>query len=196
MLHDIIHTILEEINNSIFKVDKNQIIDFIKLLDNSDRLYLRGKGRSALVSKQFAMRLLHLDYSVFIVGSVTAPPVKEGDLVIFISGSGSLISNSVILDKCNELNATTCCFTSNPDSYLGSNCDLTITVFAGDKMSDKGFDYSKRQIEGKSCSNNNLPLGTLFELTVSVLFDAIIAKLMILKNETEKNMKKRHFNLE
>jgi 6-phospho-3-hexuloisomerase len=144
MLNDICNEIIDGISGSIANVKCNEIIEFITLLDNADRVYLRGKGRNLLISKQFAMRLLHLDYSVFMVGSVTALPVKEGDLVIFVSGSGSLISNSVILDKCNELNATTCCLTSNPDSYLGSNCDLTITVFIGDKMLDKGFDYSKR----------------------------------------------------
>ncbi len=40
------------------------------------------------------------------------------------------------------------------------------------------------------------PLGTLFEATVWVLFDGIIADLLESKNETEKDMRSRHATLQ
>jgi 6-phospho 3-hexuloisomerase len=165
------------------------------MLDSANRVFVRGKGRSNLVVQAFSMRLMHLGYKAEIIGGITTPPVKAGDLLIIVSGSGSIKSNGRILDMAKKLGAGTVCFTANRDSYIGKNSDLTVVVPADDVSSNDGFNYEERQLEGISC-NNITPMGTLFELSTMVLFDAIIGYLIGLKNETEESLKKRHANIE
>lgn len=60
----------------------------IEEIRNSDRIFVVGTGRSELVGKAFAMRLMHLGFNVHVVGEVTTPAIRDKDCLIAISGSG------------------------------------------------------------------------------------------------------------
>jgi 6-phospho-3-hexuloisomerase len=194
-LTKISNELINKISDSISSVKRNDVIHFLNMLDSANRVFARGKGRSNLVIQAFFMRLMHLGYNVDIIGGITTPPVKVDDLLIIVSGSGSIKSNGRILDSAKKLGASTVCFTANKDSYIGKNSDLTIVVPADDISSTDGFNYEERQLEGVSC-NNITPMGTLFELSTMILLDTIIGYLIGLKNETEENLRARHANIE
>ena len=48
-----------------------------------------GKGRSGYVANSFAMRLNQLGKDASAIGEATTPSIKEHDLLMIISGSGS-----------------------------------------------------------------------------------------------------------
>jgi 6-phospho-3-hexuloisomerase len=169
-------------------------VDFITALDKASIIFIRGKGRSLLVGKGLAMRLGHLGLRTAIVGSVTTPPITKDDLLIVISGSGSIKSNGRILDVANDVGANSVAFTANKDSYIAKNSKLNVIIPTGDKSSDDGYNYESRQLKGDSC--NNLPLGTAFELACQVLCDSIIAYLLRITDESEETMAMRHTNVE
>ena len=76
-----ISSILEATNDSYDQVLTNH-------LDNAKRIFVSGAGRSGLITRFFAMRLMHSGYDVSVVGEIVTPSIKEGDLLIIISGSG------------------------------------------------------------------------------------------------------------
>ena len=59
-----------------------------EMLDGARRIFVAGAGRSKLVGNFFAMRLVHAGYDVSVVGEIVTPSIKNGDLLIIISGSG------------------------------------------------------------------------------------------------------------
>lgn len=56
--------------------------NFIKEIVKAHHIYLLGKGRSGLIISAFANRLMHLGFSVSLVGEITSPHSKSGDLLI------------------------------------------------------------------------------------------------------------------
>jgi len=69
-------------------INKDSVNKLIEDILNANAIFLMGAGRSGLVARAFAMRLMHLGLKVYVVGETTTPAVKRGDLVIAISGSG------------------------------------------------------------------------------------------------------------
>ena len=62
----------------------------------AQRVYVTGAGRSGLVARAIAMRLMHIGLAGFAVGEVTTPGIAAGDLLICISarGSGSITAQA------------------------------------------------------------------------------------------------------
>ncbi|MGZ4892148.1 MAG: SIS domain-containing protein, partial [Halobacteriota archaeon] len=67
---------------------KTLVTDILAAQQNHKRLFVMGAGRSGLVVKGFAMRLMHLGFNVYVVGETVTPAVETDDLLIVISGSG------------------------------------------------------------------------------------------------------------
>ncbi len=62
------HEIVEHLQDTSKKFRKIQIDNFIKALLSAKRVFVVGAGRSGLVVKAFAMRLMHLNIDVYVVG--------------------------------------------------------------------------------------------------------------------------------
>ncbi|HII81332.1 MAG TPA: SIS domain-containing protein, partial [Methanosarcina sp.] len=80
--------IVENINEVIKLLDREAIKKMLQKILDGERVFVMGAGRSGLVAKAFAMRLMHLGFSVYVVGETTTPAVRPADVVIAISGSG------------------------------------------------------------------------------------------------------------
>jgi 6-phospho-3-hexuloisomerase len=65
------------------RLDDQEIAAFVnEIIKAKKRIFVTGKGRSGLVGRAFAMRLVHLGYDARDLAEDTAPPVKKGDLFI------------------------------------------------------------------------------------------------------------------
>jgi 6-phospho-3-hexuloisomerase len=53
------------------------------------RVFVYGAGRSGLVAKAFAQRLMHIGIESYVIGETINPSVKPGDTVLLVSGSGA-----------------------------------------------------------------------------------------------------------
>jgi len=145
------------------------------------------------VAKAFAMRLMHLGFSVYVVGETITPAIHDDDCLVAISGSGEtsyIISTANITDK---RGAKIIAVTSYEQSTLASLADLVIPVKGRTKI-DMEKDYIKRQMGGKHQSL--APLGTLFEISTLIVLDGFIAELMNKIEKTEEDMKLKHNVLE
>ena len=69
-------------------ISNNEVDACINELLTAERTYVLGAGRSGLVAKAFAMRLMHLGLRTYVVGETITPAMKEGDTIVAYSGSG------------------------------------------------------------------------------------------------------------
>jgi 6-phospho-3-hexuloisomerase len=151
-----------------------------------------GAGRSGLVGKAFAMRLMHLGFKSFVVGESTTPAVHKNDVVIAISGSGETRSVSDLGRIAKDIGATLITVTSNKDSTLGHISDATLEIHGRSKEDAGG--YLERHMRGEY--SHLTPLGTSFEISSLVFLDALVAELIFITGASEAGLKSRHTKLE
>ncbi|MCX6697743.1 MAG: 6-phospho-3-hexuloisomerase [Methanoregula sp.] len=183
---------IRTIANSISDDDVEKLIAEIL---KARRIYVMGAGRSGLVAKAFAMRLMHLGFQAFVVGETITPALNAGDVIVVFSGSGRTKTVADIAETGKEIGAHICLITANADSRIGKIADCIVIIEQHrDDVEDDAVEFEIRQMMGEHKSF--APLGTLFE-TVSMIFgDAVISRLMEITKTDETTLKNRHVNLE
>ena len=177
---------------NVGEVDK-MVEVLIDLYHRKGKVLVMGAGRSGLVGKAFAMRLLHLGFNSYVLGETIVPSISRGDVAVAISGSGRTGLIVEAADAAKKVGAYVIAITTYPESPLGQLADLVVMVPGRSKVS-KMDDYFARQILG--LHEPLAPLGTLFEDTAMLLLDGVIYYLMIKLNVTEDEMRNRHANIE
>jgi 6-phospho-3-hexuloisomerase len=193
ILNEAIDEILENVRSVSAGLDEESVLKMLDLLTTSNNVFILGLGRSGLVAKAFAMRLMHLGINVFVVGETITPAINSDDVYLAISGSGEtsyIISTAEITKK---RGAEIIAVTSYPDSTLGKLADLIVHIKGRTKI-DSEKNYIKRQINGRH--QPLAPLGTLFEVTAMIFLDGVITELMYKLGKTEDDLKARHTVLE
>jgi len=158
------------------------MIDQIKtMFFQANRVFVYGAGRSGLAARAFAIRLVHLGFQTFVIGETIGAPVKKGDLVVLVSGSGSTIPAVMTGEIAHNKKAKVMVVTGQADSQITTFADYTVLL-------DAHCDEPQRK--------ELAPLGTLFEASAWIFLDALVAELMKAKGETEASMRSRHATLE
>lgn len=191
--NDALQDILEKVTQTTSAVKEEDIVKFTSMLEEVDSIFLMGLGRSGLVAKAFAMRLMHLGLSVYVVGETTTPAITDKDCLIAISGSGetSYIISTTGIAK--QVGSKIIAITSYPDSTLAKRSDLILQLQGRTKI-DEEPNYARRQISGLHSSLS--PMGTIFEISALIFLDSVIAQMMDDLGQTEKDLKARHTVLE
>jgi 6-phospho-3-hexuloisomerase len=154
-----------------------------------------GAGRSGLVAKAFAMRLMHLGMISYVVGETITPALQRGDLIVVLSGSGKTRTIMEIVQTAKEIGGRISLITSNSESPIGKIADtLVIIESVRDSIPDESMEYDTRQMLGEHRSF--APLGTLFETAAMTFCDAVISRLMEITKTDESALKDRHANIE
>jgi 6-phospho 3-hexuloisomerase len=169
---------IENILNDISQVNIKKIKN---LFFKSNHIFVYGAGRSGLVAKAFAIRLVHLGFQTYVIGETITRPVQKGDLVVIVSGSGETIPAVMTAEISHNLGANVVSITAKKNSEIAKFADVTLFI---------SIDYIDEE------RKKYAPLGTLFEASVWILFDAIIADLLDSNDETEDLMRQRHATLE
>ena len=168
---------------------------FTQAILAADRVYVMGAGRSGLVAKAFAMRLMHLGLTSFVVGETITPAIEKNDMLIAFSGSGNTRSIADVAQTAKGLGATVGLITSNKESTIGQIADTIVVIESQrDAVTDESHEYDIRQMMGEHKSF--APLGTIFETTSMVFADALVSHLMEITETSEGELKKRHTNIE
>jgi 6-phospho-3-hexuloisomerase len=189
--------IIESVKKAASLLVAEQVEDIIDTLMKArdKKILVVGAGRSGLVGKAFAMRLMHLGYQVYVTGETIAPILGPGDVVIAISGSGTtrlvVMSSKIAKEK---RGARIVAITSYLDSPLGRLADQVAVVVGRTKMARREDSYISRQIVGEH--EPLAPLGTQFEVASMIFLDGIIAELMHRLGKKEEDLKARHATIE
>jgi 6-phospho-3-hexuloisomerase len=186
--------IVDQLNDVINKLDNEAIKGMLQETFDAERIFLMGAGRSGLVAKAFAMRLMHLGFTVYVVGETTTPAVQEKDVVIAISGSGETRSIANLGKIVKDIGSTLITVTSKKESTLGRISDIAVVLPSKTKNDLDAGGYLERNMRGDY--KNLPPLGTAFEITSLVFLDSVIAQLITLTGASEAELKSRHTNIE
>ena len=188
--------IAENIKSAANDIKKNSKISYLlaeleRIKKEDRKVFVFGAGRSGLVGRATAMRLMHLGYKSYFIGDTTTPAIQSEDLVIVISGSGEtnvvITQVRIILTK---IGAKVFAITSNLDSTLGRLVDEHCAIFVpGRKEENNIDDYEERRLRG---TLPLVPLGTQFEINALVFCDSIVRELMERLGVTETDMRKVH----
>ena len=159
------------------------------------RIYVIGAGRSGLVAKAFAMRLMHLGLQAYVVGETITPAMNAGDVMVIFSGSGRTKTVADIAETAKDIGAHLCLITSNAESRIGKIADCIVIIeHQRDEVKDDAQEFEIRQMMGEHKSF--APLGTLFETASMIFADAVISRLMEITKTDENALKNRHTNIE
>ena len=185
--------IIENVSKTTRSVDEETIRAMADMLESVESIFIMGVGRSGLVAKAFAMRLMHLGLNVYVVGETITPAITENDCLVSISGSGetSYIISTTGIAK--DIGAKLISITSYTDSTLAKRSDVVVQLQGRTKI-DSEKNYVRRQISGMHQSLS--PMGTIFEISALVFLDSLITELMNDLGQTEKDLKARHTVLE
>ncbi len=189
-----IEAILDNIRDAEDYLVEEDIANFIEIITTADNIFVTGAGRSGLAAKAFAMRLMHLGLSSYVVGETISPAINAGDCILAISGSGETNTIVTAARISKKRGAKVLALTSYPESSLGQLADGIIHVKGRTKVEVDDENYLKRQIKGNYTSLT--PLGTAFELTSLVFLDGLVSELMEAMGKTEEDLKNRHTVLE
>ena len=167
--------------------------ELIRAKNSGNKIFVVGAGRSGLVAKAFAMRLLHLGFSTYVVGETILPPIAANDVLIAVSGSGRTRTVVAVAEAAKSIGAKIIAITTYPDSPLGKIADIVVRIPGRTKLAAEE-DYFVRQVIG--VHEPLAPLGTLFEITTLVFLDGLISELMHKLGISEEELKERHANVE
>ncbi|MCR9040530.1 6-phospho-3-hexuloisomerase [Bacillus sp. L381] len=179
-----LHDILNELSRTSSLIADSEADKLAEQILSADQIFTSGAGRSGFIAKAFAMRMMHIGLNAYIVGETLTPPLQEGGLVIIGSGSGETKSLLHTAEKAKSLHGIIAALTINPDSSLGKLADLTITIPGSPKEETDG---DRKTIQ---------PMGSLFEQTLLLFYDAVILKIMEKKELNSADMFTKHANLE
>ncbi len=185
--------LLARIRQVVTKIRHDEVKRFIAMIKDARRVYVVGSGRSGLVAKAFAMRLVHLRKRTFVVGETVVPAMRSRqDMLVAVSGSGRTRSVVEIARTAHHIGGKVAAITGHRTSPLTVLADVVVLVPIAQRGAQE-TGYDARQLLGKVVLT---PLGSLFELSALVFFEGAIAQLMQELDITEEQMRRQHTVLE
>lgn len=172
-----------EITETVGKIDATELAALAEHLGRSSRVFVAGAGRSGLVLRMTAMRLMHLGLTVHVAGDTTTPAIDASDLLIVASGSGTTSGVVKAAETASRIGARIGVFTTNASSPLAKLADAVVVVPAAQKT-DHGSTVSRQYA------------GSLFEQALFVATEALFASLWDNDASPAEELWLRHANLE
>lgn len=180
---------LSDAGRVVDRLDAAAFDSFARAIASARRIALHGLGREGLQMKGLAMRLHHLGLDAHVVGDMSLPPVGAGDLLIVSAGPGDFATVAALADIARRAGAKVAVVTAQPESNLARGADHVLHIPAQTMADDRGAD-------DRGAGPSVLPMGSLFELSMMLVFELLVLRLRDLLGETAESMRARHTNLE
>lgn len=177
-----IKNVMAEINEVMAMVDEQQLDNAMPLFQKNKRIFVTGAGRSGFQAKGFAMRLMHIGYTDYVMGETITPSIQKGDTWVAISGSGTTKGIVTDTEAAKKLGLDIVALTSDPESPLAKLADKVIVVPGATKT---GAGVKSIQL-----------LSTLFDQTVHITLDALTLKLAQRDDTSNADALHEHVNVE
>ncbi|MFV2047142.1 6-phospho-3-hexuloisomerase [Metabacillus sp. YM-086] len=172
---------LQQSSSLILDEDAEKLVNGIL---EAKKVFVAGAGRSGFMGKSFAMRMMHMGIDAYVLGETTTPNFEKNDILIIGSGSGETKSLVSMAEKAHNIGGKIAAVTIFPESTIGQLANYTIKMPGSPKDQSEG-EYQTIQ-----------PMGSLFEQTLLLFYDAIILRFMEKKGYDTNKMYGKHANLE
>lgn len=177
----VLERIVEEIQGVIARMDENDLERAMALITKGSRIYAAGEGRSGFQARSFAMRMMHIGYTSYMMGETICPSMREGDVLLAISGSGKTRRTVEDAEAAKKLGVRVIAVTSKSDSPLVSVADAVIVV--------------PGRVKGESSGSIQL-LSSLFDQSVHIALDALCLMLSRRDDVSDADANANHANVE
>ena len=186
IIKEILRNVSDELAACFASLKESELQALEKAIKDADRVFVAGAGRSLLMIRGMAMRLMHMGFDVYVVGETVTPAIQPDDLLIIASGSGATATLVVMAKKCKKIGAKLALITTRPASEIGELSNLIVEVKAA---TTKDVESAARSIQ---------PGANTFEQSVLLIGDCIVMDIISNENLEESNaeLMKRHANLE
>lgn len=168
------------------KISVDSIQTLMTQIEQANNIFVTGAGRSLLMLRAFAMRLMHLGFNSYVVGDTITPAFSKSDLLIVGSASGETSNLVTISKEAKEIGGKIFLLSIFPESTLGMLANNVLRIPA----------YTDKLPESDENKKNILPGGSMFEISMLVLLDSLIIPLGEDKNIATNKYFDRHANLE
>jgi 6-phospho-3-hexuloisomerase len=182
---DLVNAIVGDVSRTLRRVDAGEVEALAAALLAAERVFLAGKGRTGLQMRAFAMRLMHLGLTVYVVDDVTTPALGPDGLLLIGSSSGRTGSLQRYVETVGATGARLATLTGNLESPIASAADCRVYIPA-----------SNFKAGGNAGEESVLVMGSLFEHCLGLLCDLLIIRLKAALKVDEVEMNARHANLE
>lgn len=164
-------------------LDERQLAVLATELRSARRVFVAGAGRSGLVLRMAAMRLMHLGLAVHVAGDTTTPAICSGDLLLVASGSGTTPGVVRSAETASRSGALIAALTTNAESPLAALADALVIIPAAQKT-DHGSGLSQQYS------------GSLFEQVLLLATESVFQTLWDNAEQPAEQLWLRHANLE
>jgi 6-phospho-3-hexuloisomerase len=180
-------TILKELEAALKQIDPIKAEEFVDAIIRADKIFVAGTGRSQMMVRGLAMRLMHLGFRSYVVGETVTPAIEPGDILIIGSGSGETSTLTVMANKAKKVGAFLALITIYSESTIGKLADIVVRIAAATTKSDQ--DSGARSIQ---------PGANMFEQSMLLFCDAIVIRIIEKNHMVDSNtaLMKTHANLE
>lgn len=178
-------TALAELGGVFAKLNDGEVDTALRMIASAKRIVVFGGGRERLQIMGFAMRLYHMGLAVAVEGDMTTPPVGKGDLFIVTVGPGEISTALALIGVAKSAGAAILVITAQPKGRAAALADFVLTLPAQTMADDQGATRS-----------SVLPMGSLYEGALFVLFEVMVLKLKDLLKIDPETMRANHTNLE
>lgn len=177
----------DEVMRIVSVVDPAGLDDAAVSILGAKSVFVAGAGRSLLMLKAFAMRLMHFGLTVHVVGETTTPAITEQDILVTASGSGETETVLGFAKRAVLAGAALVVLTTDANSALAAVPGHAapghiIVIPAGNKL---GGNYRSWQ-----------PAGNSFEQSLLLVLDGIAMRVADERNPDFTGKLLLHANLE
>ncbi|WP_026326891.1 6-phospho-3-hexuloisomerase [Paenibacillus ginsengihumi] len=181
----LLDAISREVTEVLAHVSEEEFLAFGASLRKAERIFVAGEGRSGLMGKAFAMRLMHAGYDAFAVGETITPSIGPADVLVAISGSGTTETVHLYASQARKSGASVLLVTTNRHSKIAEYSDGTLRIPAA----------TKKRLEDEPPTIQ--PLGNQFDQCLHLLLDAVVIHLLSESNRHgDRELAQRHSNLQ
>jgi 6-phospho-3-hexuloisomerase len=181
---DYLEIVIKELEQTTTLISNDEAEKLVDYIISSNKVFVAGAGRSGLMGKSFAMRMMHMGVDAYVIGETVTSTFTGDDLLIVGSGSGETKSLISMVEKAKKIGGSVASVTIFPESTIGSMSDIIVKL-PGSPKDQEQSDYKTIQ-----------PMASLFEQTLLLFYDALILRFMEKKGLDTHKMYGKHANLE
>ena len=178
-------TALTELAAVFSRLDDAAVGGVVERLAQARRIVVFGGGREKLQIMGFAMRLYHMGLHASVEGDMTTPAVGTGDVFLVTCGPGWIATAEALIQVARSAGAKVILITAQPGGRCAALADHVLLLPAQTMADDQG-----------DAASSVLPMGSLFEGALFVLFEVMVLKLKARLAISADAMRANHTNLE
>ena len=117
-LHQLSDNLTDELKRVLRGVGEADVKSLEREIERRKTIFTTAAGRTFILMRPFAMRLMQYGFASYVVGETTTPRMNKGDLLIAASGRGNTAGVIRRAEEARALGGRVFAITSKPDSPL------------------------------------------------------------------------------